>query len=58
MATGVETHYPDPGDFSVCIQCGSVSVFDANLKRVKPEPAAEMPPEVARVQAAIRQLRS
>lgn len=26
-----ESGFPDPGDFSVCLQCAAVLVFDANL---------------------------
>ena len=46
---------PSPGDFSVCIGCGAVLVFDA-LMRVRLATLDEMkdaPPEIAKIVRAV-----
>lgn len=55
-ASGIQTHYPEPNNVSVCIRCASVSVFDENLQR-SPWPATEpLPPEVIEAVSAVRRL--
>ncbi len=56
-ASGLATHYPEPNDVSVCIQCAGVSVYDANLQRVAWPTNEPQPPEVLEVVRAIRSLR-
>lgn len=55
MATGLQTHYPEAGDLSVCIACGNVSVYSGELLKRSPWPEGEpIPAEAELVQRAIR----
>lgn len=53
-----KTAAPRPGDWSVCIRCGEVAVFDVGLRQRKPDPieaaAAALDRKVLRARAAIR----
>jgi hypothetical protein len=50
-------NFPDPGSYSVCIQCGNVSVFDDDLSLRKPhaeeESEIQKNPNVLEAQRAI-----
>jgi hypothetical protein len=51
---------PKPGDFSICLACAQLLVFDSGLKLRKPSPAEEKTAKqlesVQRFQRAVRSL--
>lgn len=45
-ASGLSSHYPEPGDISVCFDCAGVSVFGENGARTRWPEDEPMPQEL------------
>lgn len=57
-ASGLSAHYPEPGDVSVCIQCGGSARYTDSLSVEKWPADKPLPPEAIVLQKAIREIRS
>lgn len=57
-ASGVNAHYPKPGDVAICIDCAGVNTYGRDLRLVAWPAGKPIPAEVQAVQARVRELRS
>jgi hypothetical protein len=53
-ASGLCTSQPQPGDVSICVECGGVSVYQDDMTREKWPCSEPLPPEVDAAQRIIR----